>query len=322
MTGSRSCISLPEPAVDCSPTSSWDTRQLPLLSGMPTAAKSFESEPQRDGSPACTCTRETFGCSIHPNTRDEWIASQRASLARTLASPAVAQVSRAIHAADYGLKSFGLLASFDPVSCSLKTSQQSLVSDSTPCSPILPSWGLMRDGAVYALPTLERLISVTDGGAWPTPNVVGYRSDGELRLLGAMVSDETEFNQMTHRAAASKRAAWWPTPTSTLGSKGGRVTPRKSSEGGTLIEAVSARMFPTPTASDYKSGSMTEAKRQEREAHPRGEKLANEIGGSLSPTWVEWLMGWPLAWTASKHWATVKSPRKQRSRGESSQEAK
>jgi len=30
----------------------------------------------------------------------------------------------------------------------------------------------------------------------------------------------------------------WPTPTATLGTKGGRVTPRKGRNGGTLIEAM------------------------------------------------------------------------------------
>ncbi len=31
-------------------------------------------------------------------------------------------------------------------------------------------------------------------------------------------------------------------------------------------------------------------------------------GGKLNPDWVEWLMGWPIGWTALKHLETVKSP--------------
>jgi hypothetical protein len=81
----------------------------------------------------------------------------------------------------------------------------------------------------------------------------------------------------------------WPTPTSTLGSKGGRVTPRKSREGGNLLEAVAARLWPTPTARDWKSGS----KGTQGNARP----LSEEVGGSLNPTWVEWLMGLPTRWT-------------------------
>ena len=60
-------------------------------SGTPTAAECSESEPQRDGSPTCGCMKEMSGCSIHPNTRDEWILSQRDSLASLLASPEIAR---------------------------------------------------------------------------------------------------------------------------------------------------------------------------------------------------------------------------------------
>jgi site-specific DNA-cytosine methylase len=29
--------------------------------------------------------------------------------------------------------------------------------------------------------------------------------------------------------------------------------------------------------------------------------LSREVGGSLNPTWVEWLMGYPLGWTDLEH---------------------
>ena len=48
-------------------------------------------------------------------------------------------------------------------------------------------------------------------------------------------------------------------------------------------------MFPTPTARDGKG------------CDPPGRKgspsLPAEIGGTLNPTWVEWLMGFPIGWT-------------------------
>ena len=34
--------------------------------------------------------------------------------------------------------------------------------------------------------------------------------------------------------------------------------------------------------------------------------LADQVGGSLNPTWVEWLMGWPIGWTDLKLSATAK----------------
>lgn len=85
----------------------------------------------------------------------------------------------------------------------------------------------------------------------------------------------------------------WPTPTASLGTKGGRVTPRKSREGGTLIEAVAARTrWTTPMARDWRSGKASEATK-EKNTRP----LSEQVGGLLNPAWVEWLMGWPIGWT-------------------------
>lgn len=102
---------------------------------------------------------------------------------------------------------------------------------------------------------------------------------------------------------SSKNAGWglasaarlWPTPTASLADKGGRITPRKGREGGTLIEAISARNWATPTARDWRSGKASQAT-HERNSRP----LSEQVGGQLNPTWVEWLMGWPTGWTESK----------------------
>ncbi len=42
-------------------------------------------------------------------------------------------------------------------------------------------------------------------------------------------------------------------------------------------------------------------------------RLANQIGGSLNPTWVEWLMGFPLGWTDLEPSAMPSSRRSRRS---------
>lgn len=83
----------------------------------------------------------------------------------------------------------------------------------------------------------------------------------------------------------------WPTPVATDGSHGGRVTPSKGREGGNLVEAVSARMYPTPTTQDAaNNGGPSQS---ERNTPP----LNAVVGGTLNPDWVEWLMGWPVGWT-------------------------
>jgi hypothetical protein len=94
----------------------------------------------------------------------------------------------------------------------------------------------------------------------------------------------------------------WPTPTvcGNYNRKGASAT-----SGDGLATAV--KMWPTPQAQDAKhSGKNTENRinqgRQLQLAHTAG------IGGKLNPTWVEWLMGWPLGWTDLKPLETDKSP--------------
>jgi len=91
------------------------------------------------------------------------------------------------------------LAKFDPDSCSWKTAQLSLLGDSELSSVIWPRSGMTVDGQCWELPTLERRISATDSGLWPTPTVCGnYNRKGASATSGDGL------------ATAVQR---WPTPT-------------------------------------------------------------------------------------------------------------
>ena len=63
------------------------------------------------------------------------------------------------------------------------------------------------------------------------------------------------------------------------------------------------KLFPTPTARDYRSQHAEGSEAfKERLNHPRGVNLVEElqrqgITGQLNPPWVEWLMGFPIGWT-------------------------
>ena len=67
-------------------------------------------------------------------------------------------------------------------------------------------------------------------------------------------------------------------------------------------ESGCSSLLPTPTiAGNYnrKGASPTS-----------GDGLATAVGGQLNPTWVEWLMGWPLGWSDCDSWETESSPSK------------
>ena len=63
--------------------------------------------------------------------------------------------------------------------------------------------------------------------------------------------------------------------------------------------SLAVKMWPTPTKSDYRSPNMNPAKNGQVEP-ASGHALPARVGGQLNPTWVEWLMGYPLGWTDLK----------------------
>lgn len=254
-----------------------------------------------------------------------------ASLARTSTQRELAWALQGGVEADCGAKWPALSVRFDPASSSWKTAHCLWDEDLPSSSVILPRWGMTRSGSVFQHPTSERPISATASGLWPTPNVPnGGRSCAHVtdwrgktayhngkkvqvglehaaRFWPTPKANDAEkrgnFDVTNPRNGLPAAVRAWQTPTVSLGTKGGRVTPRKSWEGGTLIEAVSARTFPTPTASQHKRWSKNHNRADsddridytiEREAHEAG------TPGRLNPTWVEWLMGWPLGWTDLK----------------------
>jgi hypothetical protein len=99
----------------------------------------------------------------------------------------------------------------------------------------------------------------------------------------------------------------WPTPTASSNGPGKDLNnPRGVQQGNALATAVvwaANGKFATPTARDWKSGKASQAT-MERNSRP----LSEQIGGSLNPMWVEWLMGWPLGWTDLEPLEMDKSP--------------
>jgi hypothetical protein len=91
----------------------------------------------------------------------------------------------------------------------------------------------------------------------------------------------------------------WPTPNVP---NGGRTTWHAEQEGNSfyhngkkvqLVLEQAVRMA-TPLARDARTfkGNVSPPH------HQGGQNLGQQIGGTLNPTWVEWLMGWPIGWTA------------------------
>jgi len=76
------------------------------------------------------------------------------------------------------------------------------------------------------------------------------------------------------------------------------------------IKEKESGYWPTPATRDYKGANgfqttqakILEGKRSHMGQLPNAVMMEEQkaIGGTLNPTWVEWLMGWPLGWTDLK----------------------
>lgn len=70
---------------------------------------------------------------------------------------------------DSGKKCLGLLAKFDPNTCSWKIPHCSLEGVSEQCLEIWPRWGSMRNGECCERPISEQVTKEKGYGLWPTP---------------------------------------------------------------------------------------------------------------------------------------------------------
>ena len=96
-----------------------------------------------------------------------------------------------------------------------------------------------------------------------------------------------------------KDAGLWRTPGAQDGMRGAygsaETMNKRLAKGGQLSLANQVKhphLWPTPIATNTKAHHMRGSENgKKREARSYGET------GQLNPTWVEWLMGWPLGWT-------------------------
>lgn len=230
-----------------------------------------------------------------------------ASRARTSVAPATV-TALTVNAPAYGEKWPASLAKFDPATCSWRTPQCSFLEGLDEFSETWPRWGMMRGGVSYPLPTPSGLMahralitSESGCGLWervPTPRA----SDG-AKCSGP-------HNGRPDTLPSYVKVPRVPTPRKIDGRSATENTTddclvrRFEKEGGTnlaeFMQMSQRRLLPpvprvpTPTAT---SGGYNQSPSPGAAIRPSLETMAREAGGPLNPTWVEWLMGWPIGWT-------------------------
>ena len=111
---------------------------------------------------------------------------------------------------------------------------------------------------------------------------------------------------------------FWPTATARdwKGANTEQALTRKDGKS-RMDQLANAVAWPTPNASDHIQRKTSASWKEKGRVNYvlSNPEVTGVHGGQLNPTWVEWLMGWPLEWTDLKPLATDKFPQWLRSHG-------
>lgn len=210
-----------------------------------------------------------------------------------------------------GPKSSDLLASYDPITSSWKTSQLCLLAQANgevdglaEFSEAWPNAGMMRNGETYRLSWSVPSTAESAFGLLPTPS----KSDPILERRAAAATNAHITKNGTVRNGPSNlglpgMVRLWPTPRNCT-AMAATITPESAWDAGrfpNLETMVGWSLWPTPQASDVRDrGNLSSPAIARRKAKGKQIMLSQSVSdtsGALNPTWVEWLQGFPLGWT-------------------------
>jgi hypothetical protein len=226
--------------------------------------------------------------------QSDWLQTELESMSLQADSPAKTSQSqdskqeyKTERAVAYGQSAPVFLGSFDPNTPSLKTSQTCLMENGelglSEYSGTFPRSGMMRSGTVYQLPNLARTITEIGSGLLPTP----------AASTGGTTDNWQPIRSSGHRAQMTLQqyVRMWPTPGTTEVKSDTLNIQNRIDKKKQIMLCHAVRMWPTPTAHNAKEGAYP------AEYTRKTPTLAAQAGGALNPTWVEWLMGFPIGHT-------------------------
>jgi hypothetical protein len=242
----------------------------------------------------------------------QWMSSAGASRAKTSALQERGQGSPG-QGLVFGTSSQESFAKLAPDGSLWKTSAPSLLGDSEPFSKTWPASGLMRNGTAYQLVPLVRRTAGNESGLWRTPSAQEPGVKAERLTSREPGGQARHYDKETGRLAQIglsqqvQLRAMYPTPSASQMPCEGtvRLARQRWLAGDCTLEEANAiagrdvrdkqgkvpSLWPTPTVQDASNNGGPSQ-------YLRNSLPLNAVaGGALNPTWVEWLMGFPLGWT-------------------------
>ena len=194
-----------------------------------------------------------------------------------------------------------LWPSSDPASSLVRT----FLDSSPPCSTrCYLTWKVKATPAGRLLCQLWPSMPRTDGiecSLWPTPVAQpdGKTPKAHMAMKAAMKDGPRRTITDLQVMAKAVNRGLWPTPRaacpgSRINSVGGKVLAQEVELAEGLRDPVTRKLWPTPMSAPTSEASHGQFSGQYRQA-----LLEQGIDqpGQLNPTWVEWLMGFPIGWT-------------------------
>lgn len=293
--------------------------QLSALSSlMPSAALCFSH-----GSGTVPSTGSPSGMTYGPSTGSPGegtsTSSPEASPARTSVPQAPAPALREPVAAS-GESSPASSKRSNRRTSSSKTPRTYVLADLLPSSKTLPAWGSMRDGVCSEPKPSVRRIGVSACGLLPTPTGAGNEGSPSVQkwaahrrlmaLLQGRQIPTLRANKWGNEDSHGNTEAWdavervlIPTPLASdrMGNNPRGAGSRAAGGGQRLLLADMQALLPTPTATLYSYNQGGSAGR----VGPKRYSLEKYTGGP----WIsfrEWMMGWPIGWSALEPLATAR----------------
>jgi hypothetical protein len=168
------------------------------------------------------------------------------------------------------------------------------------------------DGLATAVKQSESSPKLTDHQSIPLTSP----DDLSLAEAGASMSPHTDSaksrkicSTTPNLKKAGSEKTMWPTPRAGKTSDENEESWKARNADGQVSTpplTLAVKLWATPQARDFRSGEGHRFENPERTKNLNDQAAQTEASGQLNPDWVEWLMGWPIGWTASAPLATDK----------------
>ena len=198
---------------------------------------------------------------------------------------------------------FPLLKPSDPLSAFSKMFMGTSLWASTKCYLTWKGKATPQGRSLFQLVPLTHFTEETDSGLsqemWATPRASDIKEGRTLNEKGQRISKSSD---LVFGANLADQVKMWPTPRACTAMAAENIHNRAKDKFPNLESEVARSMWPTPTARDHKDSgenmNLYRDRRQDTQLAIVTKRLEPEKTGSLNPEWVEWLMGYPIGWTA------------------------